>query len=98
MENSIALYEAVAQVTGQMLLAAREQDWEKLSALERDCASYVEKLRLIAVDAALSDEDKLRKVNSIKRILADDREIRNLVSPWMIKLNGMLGSGSSESY
>jgi flagellar protein FliT len=98
MENSIALYEAVAQVTGQMLLAAREQDWEKLSVLERDCAVYVEKLRLIAADAALSDEDRLRKVNSIKRILADDREIRNLVSPWMIKLNGMLGANSSESY
>jgi len=94
--NTIALYEAVAKLTNQMLLAAKQQDWDKLAELESSCALYVEQLKATEDAAPLPTEARERKVASIKSILADDREIRNLVSPWMVKLNSMINSNQTE--
>ncbi|HSH71467.1 MAG TPA: flagellar protein FliT [Methylophilaceae bacterium] len=94
--NTIALYEAVAELTNQMLLAAKQQDWDKLAELELSCAQYVEKLKSVEDAVPLPSEARERKVASIKSILADDREIRNLVSPWMVKLNSMINSNQTE--
>lgn len=94
--NSIALCEAVAELTNQMLLAAREQDWDRLTDLESSCAQYIEQLKIMKDALPLSSEAQKRKVASIKRILADDREIRNLVSPWMARLSVMINSSQTE--
>jgi len=94
--NTIALYEAVAQLTNQMLVAAKQQDWDKLTELESSCAQYVERLKSMEDTTPLPVEARERKVASIKSILADDREIRNLVSPWMVKLNSMINSNQTE--
>lgn len=94
--NSIALCEAVAELTNQMLLAAREQDWDRLTDLEGSCAQYIEQLKIMKDALPLSSEAQKRKVASIKRILADDREIRNLVSPWMARLSVMINSSQTE--
>ncbi len=91
-QNTIVIYEAVAQLTHQMLLAAKQQDWDKLTELERRCLQYVEKLQTDEDSASLSSELYERKLASVMRILADDREIRNLVSPWMSRLNLLMGS------
>lgn len=95
-QNSIAVYEEVAKLTNQMLLAAKQQDWDQLTNLEHCCAEHVALLKEIQDAAPLPEEAKQRKVASIKSILADDREIRNLVTPWMAKLNAMLNSNQME--
>lgn len=95
-ENVCSLYESVAEVTNQMLLAAQNQAWDELSELEVTCADYVEQIRdYDEVQAEAGDAYK-RKLKSIKIILANDREIRNLMAPWMLKLNNML-SGNSKN-
>ena len=91
----VSIYESVAKTTDQMLLAARAQDWDRLVELEASCGQYVEKLKMID-DCELSGESRARKVDSIKQILAADREIRNLVAPWMLKLNTMLNTNKNE--
>lgn len=96
--NVLSLYESVAEVTGHMLLAAQEQDWDKLSELEGYCAQYVEKLKIYEQTEPLTGEAHARKLACIKRILADDREIRNLMAPWMVKLNTMLNNSSHTDY
>lgn len=86
----LTLYEAVAETTAQMLTAARAKDWARLTELEAACAEYT---RLIVEQSAaspLSDRELKRKLASIKKILADDREIRELSEPWMARLSGML--------
>jgi flagellar protein FliT len=95
--NTIAIYEAVAQLTNQMLVAAQQQDWDKLAELEVSCAQYVENLDSAENQLPLPSEERERKVASIKSILADDREIRNLVSPWMVRLNTLINSYHTES-
>jgi len=89
-ENICSLYESVAELTNQMLVAAKNHDWDELSELEIACADYNEQIRDYADFEPVSGEAKARKLKSIKLILANDREIRDLMAPWMLKLNNML--------
>jgi flagellar protein FliT len=95
-QTTIALYESLAELTRQMLVAARQEDWELLTTLEKRCAQHVEDLKIIKESMPLPTDDYARKVASIKSILKDDREIRNLVSPWMVRLNSMIYSNQTE--
>ncbi len=95
-QNTIVLYESVAGIMKQMLLAARMQDWDKLTKLEGDCAQQVAQLKVIVDVQPLPTDALRRKIASIKSILADDREIRNLVSPWMVRLNALMHNNQTE--
>ena len=86
----LTLYEAVAETTAQMLAAARAKDWARLTELEAACAEYSRMIVEQAATNPLSDHELKKKLTSIKKILADDREIRELVEPWMVRLSGML--------
>ncbi|MEE9330681.1 MAG: flagellar protein FliT [Methylophilaceae bacterium] len=96
-ENVCSLYESVAEVTSQMLSAAQRQDWDELAELEVTCADYVEQIRDYDEVQPAAGEAYKHKLQSIKLILANDREIRNLMAPWMLKLNNMLNSGSKNN-
>jgi flagellar protein FliT len=95
-EEVIALYEAVASLTGQMLDAARSSDWDQLTVLESQCARYVETLKHDEPPAAMTRDVREQKVRIIKKILADDREIRQLTQPWMEQLSALINSTSTE--
>lgn len=45
---------------------------------------------------ALTGAERERKVEIIKKILADDREIRNITEPWMNKLSMLINSTGTE--
>lgn len=92
----ISLYETVAVITNQMLTAARNGDWDQLAALESRCASHVEILRKSEPPAPLTGVVREKKVKIIKKILADDREIRNLTEPWMAQLSQIINSTGNE--
>lgn len=93
MDNAqvIATYETILAITGQMLQAARNSDWDYLLALEEDCRVNVEKL-MAANPAPLSGEYQQRKVEIIHKVLADDAEIRNVTQPWMAHLQHVIGN------
>ncbi len=95
-QNTIVLYESVAAIMKDMLHAARMQDWDALTELEDSCAQHVERLKNIELSEPLPNDALKRKVASIKSILADDREIRNLASPWMARLNKLMHSNQTE--
>lgn len=95
-QEVITLYETVAVITDQMLAAARNGDWDQLVALESRCASHVETLKQGEPPAPLTGANRERKVTIIKKILADDREIRNLTEPWMEHLSKLINSTSTE--
>lgn len=95
-EEVIALYEAVASITGQMLDAARKGDWDQLSVLETHCARHVETLKHDEPPASMTRDVREQKVRIIKKILADDREIRSLTQPWMEQLSALINKTSTE--
>ena len=92
----IGAYEAILTITGQMLAAARNDDWDRLVALEQDCKRRVEELIANNSGQPLSSQFHQRKAEIIRKVLADDAEIRNITEPWMAQLQNLIGSAGRE--
>lgn len=87
-------YERIAQLTSEMLAAARRQQWEQLIELEHTCRNAFAAL-VDAPDAIPATPETLqRKAALIRQVIADDAEIRNLVEPWATELGQWLGTAS----
>ena len=95
-QEVISLYETVAEITDQMLLAAKCGDWDRLAVLENRCADHVDVLKAETQPEALSPEVRDTKIRIIKKILDDDRQIRDLVQPWMAQLSRLMHSSGTE--
>ncbi|MGP1717892.1 MAG: flagellar protein FliT [Methylophilus sp.] len=91
----IDTYESSAKIMEQMLIAARQSAWEKVTELEQ---SYMLKIEVIKTleqnlrlqSETLSAEDHTRKQKLVQKILADDGEIRNLLYPVMHRITDMI--------
>jgi len=93
----INCYESMSQATGDMLAAARRNDWDKLVSAEQDCARIIEKLKGLGDLNPVDPQLRQRKTDIIRKVLADDAEIRNLTQPWLRQLEGYLkSSGTSK--
>jgi flagellar protein FliT len=84
-QEVVSIYETIAVITNQMLTAARCADWEQLATLEKKCAQHVETIKISGTEATQGPMRE-RKVQIMQKILADDREIRNITEPWMARL------------
>lgn len=83
----LSMYENIAGLSKQMAAAARMGDSDSLSKLETQCATEA---RVVATGVpALSGAPRLRKIDLLKQILANDREIRDVTDPWMNQVPGM---------
>lgn len=94
-QEAVFLYEAIAAITGQMLAAARCANWTRLANLEKICAQHIETIKKIEHDAT-QGAMRERKIEIIQKILADDREIRNITEPWMAKLSMQINSAGAK--
>ncbi len=89
----LSMYEHIAGLTTKMAAAARASDWESLGRLESECTQQAK--RVEEGVPALSNAPRMRKIDLLKQILANDREIRNITEPWMGQLaNVMQGTPS----
>lgn len=95
-QEVLSLYESVADITDKMLAAARKRDWEEMVVLESRVASHVDQLRSGEAPVPLTAEKRLRKVQIIQKILADDRQIRDITEPWMADLARLMNSNQTE--
>lgn len=96
-QEILSLYENVAEITDQMLSAARTGDWERLAALESHCSSQVEILKQNDKSRQpLTPLAREKKTRIIKKILDDDRQIRDITEPWMAQLSAMINSVGTE--
>ena len=81
----LSMYENIAGMTNKMVVAARSSDWNDLDALENQCASAASATMTGKVPT-LAGASRLRKIDLLKQILANDREIRAITEPWMTQL------------
>jgi flagellar protein FliT len=44
----------------------------------------------------LAGQERVRKVNAIRKMLASDRQIRDLTQPWMAKLSALMNNNATE--
>ncbi|WP_322040547.1 flagellar protein FliT [Burkholderia diffusa] len=84
-----ARYEALAAVSGRMLSAARGAQWSALPELQAEFLRLVEGLKEAHPGVALDQADLGRKLELIRRILADDAAIRDLASPDVARLSAL---------
>jgi len=90
-----SLYEAMVGITDQMLAAAAASDWDRLQQLERQCAACVRQLKDNG-DGPLAGQERVRKVNAIRKMLDSDRKIRDLTQPCMTKLQAITNNKTVE--
>ena len=93
--ETLAAYQSISNVTGDMAAAARAGDWDRLTILERRYGTLVAKLGA-AQPAPLTNDMLRQKIELIHKILADDAEIRNYTEPWMRRIQGLLGNAGME--
>lgn len=91
----ISLYENVANITANMLEAAGSGDWELLARLESDCSAQVQSIREVDLPIELAPELREKKIVIIKKILADDKKIRDITEPWMLRLSNLMQNSSA---
>ena len=84
----LSMYENIAGMTNKMVVAARSSDWNGLDTLENQCASAASATMTGKVPA-LAGASRLRKIDLLKQILANDRAIRDVTEPWLNRTPGM---------
>jgi flagellar protein FliT len=96
-QEIVTVYETMSELTAQMLAAASTGDWERLVVLERECAVHVRTLQAAnEAGEALAQAQRERKLVAIRKMLADDRKIRDLTTPWMGRLSAMINNTATE--
>ena len=76
----IKAYEHLAEVTARMRVAAAKEDWDRVVALETECASVYTHLTRIETGAAFDPDHQRRKSELICKLLDDDAKIREGVN------------------
>ena len=76
----IKAYEQLAEVTARMRVAAAGEDWDRVIALESECAGVYARLASIENGVAGDAAYQRRKSELICRLLEDDAQIRERVN------------------
>jgi flagellar protein FliT len=87
----IARYQEVAQLSREMLAAARREDWNEVARLETSCQSRIEQLKRAAMIEPLNAIEQQRRIELLREILQDDAQIRARAEPWLLELERLLG-------
>ncbi|MES1983086.1 MAG: flagellar protein FliT [Pseudomonadota bacterium] len=96
MSTVIENYEFLSSITGQMRDAAMQGQWDQLVELEKQCSQRVEIMKAEDTATVLNESGRLEKVALIRKILADDAEIRRQTEPWMDRLQQLMHSTGQE--
>ena len=95
-EQILDIYGSISSKTGEMLEAAKSSDWDRLVALEQDCRTLIERLKRNDNGPGPNAVFVQQKVAFIRKVLADDAQIRRYTEPWMNQLEAYLGSARQE--
>lgn len=97
MTAPLEMYESMSELSAQMVEAATTNDWDRLCELEGQVARLRDRLIVedpITAAPRLDEATRARKIALIRKLLADDREIRSHAEPWMESVRVLL-SGSA---
>ncbi len=88
-------YQRLSGITGQMREAAVGGEWDRLISLEQACKSKFEEIK--PKDFVPTDpSERAQKVVLLKKILADDADIRSRTESWMEQLQRIIQAARSE--
>ncbi|MGZ0018055.1 flagellar protein FliT [Nitrosomonas sp. wSCUT-2] len=90
--QTLMTYNAILTITGKMLIAAQNSEWDQLTKLEKECRQLTELLIINDPEPILDEQLLQKKVKIIHQILADDAQIKAITEPWLKKLEDMLNT------
>lgn len=91
-QQLIDTYERILGITEAMLSAARDNDWDRVAALEGGCRGEVDRLIALGDEGPrLTPPLRERKLQIVRRVLADDAAIRRIADPRMAELEQLIG-------
>lgn len=96
-EKLLSCYEAIATASGRMLDAARAADWDALVSAESDCTALIGEARDLRQACDCSATGEARRLSALRKVMADDAEIRALMQPWLSKLDRALTGQTGKS-
>ena len=91
--NLIDCYRAIENVSQSMVDSAQAQSWPDLVMHENTCSILISNLRKMGEEQTLSQEQMQEKRQIMQRILRNDAQVRNLVEPWLDKLDCIMNGG-----
>ena len=94
--NVIVHYETLGAITGQMIDAARQGNWDNLIAIEKQRSALVAKIKTLDATTQLDETARQRKKALIEVALVQDAEIRTLVQAWMSEHELSMQSNAQE--
>jgi hypothetical protein len=87
----------LSAITGDMLAAARAEDWELLDTLEARRSKHVQTLKEDAKQAkALPSPQREQVIGILQKILAEDLDMRKLGSARLEQLSSLMHSAQTE--
>lgn len=95
-EELLASYEAAARFSSRMLAAAKASKWDDFAALEAACAIEIERVKVVDTRKPLTPPQRNRKIEVIKTILANDKEIRLVTESWISDLSTLLTGSAAQ--
>ena len=96
MNPVIENYEFLSSLTGQMCAAATQGEWDRLVELEKQCSQRLASMKAQDAATPIDENTRLRKVALIRKILADDKDIRNYIEPQMSQLQHLMQGAKQE--
>jgi flagellar protein FliT len=78
----LAMYENLAGLTTKMAGAAQAGDFDTLARLQTQC--MLESSAVATGVPALDGAPRMRKIDLLKQIMANDRAIREVSEPWKL--------------
>jgi flagellar protein FliT len=88
-QEYFAHYEAIAELSARMLAAARTGQWGDLRTMQGTYRELIDGLREVDTGSGLDDTSRARKLELVRRILADDAAIRDLTTPSLVRLSAL---------
>jgi len=98
MSNSqvISNYESLSVLTEQMREAVMRGEWDQLIGLEQQCSRHVAAMKPVDAITVLDEPSRQIKIRLIKKILANDADIRSRTAEWMGQLQRIIQSNRQE--
>jgi flagellar protein FliT len=76
----LSMYEQLATLTGNMAAAAQAGEHDRFAAMERQCAIHAAGAQHGV--PPLAGAERMRKIDLLKQIMANDRAIRAVTEPF----------------
>ena len=92
----VSRYQAFVDLSGQVLAAARQANWDLVLDLDRQRSSLLAEIKLADAGRPADPERQTQKKRLVERYLAMETETRTLVEAWMADLRSAMLSNSQE--